>query len=130
MILSGFPQLSKHNRIHNLRYFFKVFFAMCMLNGIMQGSSASGKRTDPPERKYQCPVCGEEQIITAGTGKCSTCETPIDPPQEEIGRYLQLYKLDPARKKEYLIARSRAFVTGGNVTENLVEIDRQFGIVS
>ena len=127
-----YTTLKAQPRIHNLHgYFFKVFFRDVYVERYHARIKAQAvKRTDPPERKYQCPVCGEEQIITAGTGKCSTCETPIDPPQEEIGRYLQLYKLDPARKKEYLIARSRAFVTGGNVTENLVEIDRQFGIVS
>ncbi len=85
---------------------------------------------DTQQSLYTCPVCGHEQTVIAGIEDCYQCKTPIHPDPDVLARCKALYAMDEETRELYTAAKSRIFRSGGNVSENLLNLDRQFGIVS
>jgi hypothetical protein len=129
-----YQHLKASKRITNFPgYFFTVFFREVYIQRYVTQCETQRKALDdrkPTLRGYICPVCGNQEQITSEARCCVLCETPIDPPKEDIPRFVILYRMDDATRRQYLTARSQAFRSGGNVTEKLKELDYQYGIVS
>ncbi len=121
---------SKH--ITNLPgYFFKVFFKTVYVERYKAFCDAKKPTQERIVTKdYICPVCGEEQQITPDSRVCDCCESPVNPSDKDIARYKVFYRMDEETKNRYISARSKILFSGGNVSQKLVELDEQFGIVS
>ena len=128
-----YQHLKKTKKINNFSgYFFTVFFRDVYVQRYKADSASQQnkqKERDMAVSPYSCPVCGQDQNISPETRSCSCCETPLNPSGEEIERYKVVYRMDDKTKEQYIFARCGVLRTGGNVSENLKELDRQFGIV-
>ena len=118
--------------IKNLRgYYFRVFFRDVYVQRFLTDTlTKKQEEKDTQQRLYTCPVCGHEQTVIAGIEDCTQCKTPIHPDPDVLARCKALYAMDEETRELYTTAKSRIFRSGGNVSENLLNLDRQFGVVS
>ena len=127
----GLKNSKKITNVHG--YFFKVFFRDVYAARYKAFCDEQNKQKDiahGQELIYDCPVCQKRQHVGKETIRCESCGTPINPTQEEIKKFRKLFVMDEATKERYIFARSKVTRSGGNVTANLAELDKQFGIVS
>ena len=124
--------LRKSPGIKNLRgYYYRVFYRDVYVKRFLAEKALQAAPVEAPEQKtYVCPVCGESQTISPGIDDCIQCRTPVHPEPHVLERCKKLYAMDDATKETYNAARSRIFCAGGNVSKNLADLDKQFGIVS
>jgi hypothetical protein len=127
-----YHNLKASKRITNLPgYFFKVFFKAVYVERYKAHCEATKPvKQCSTRQEYTCPVCSEIQNIAGDSRVCDCCEAPIHPSEKEIARYKVFYRMDEASKERYISARSKILLSGGNVSRNLVELDKQYGIVS
>jgi len=129
-----YQQIKSSKRISNVSgYFFKVFFRSVYVeryNAQQLERKKSGERKQETEIMYECPVCGESQTVSTSSRSCTCCDTPINPNSVETERFSRLFKMDAPTKESYIFARTKVLISGGNVSDNLKALDKQFGIVS
>jgi hypothetical protein len=127
-----YQHLSSSKHIQNLPgYFFKVFFKTVYVERYKAWREAHpDKIKSGSAQEYTCPVCGFIQEVTTASSSCDRCETPVNPTEKEIARYAVFYRMDTTTRERYISDRSRIFSSGGNVSEKMLILDQQYGIVS
>jgi hypothetical protein len=129
-----YTRIKESKNINNVHgYFFMTFFKKVYVErykALRTEQESSLKNSQGQPVWYVCPVCGQTQRVSSGTHCCECCNAPINPSPDEIGRFTKLFEMDEATKEAYIFARSKVLCSGGTVSENLKELDKQFGIVS
>ena len=123
--------LRDSKQIRNIHgYFFKVFFRdvyVSRFKAIPQVQQVPEKTSGHTQT---CPVCGEQYEVSVVIDACPNRRTPAKSTPEELSRCTALFAMDADTRELYNSARSRVCMSGGNVTESLRNLDKQFGIVS